>query len=149
MPDVSAVGGYFPLPGELDPLPLLQALHDKGLSIALPATKPGPSLIFREWVPGSPLNRGKFGIPEPGNSNPELRPNLLLVPLLAFDRRGNRLGYGAGYYDAALRKLRADGLLIAIGVAFDEQEVREVPREPQDEPLDTVLTPARAVACGG
>ncbi len=80
MPGVSAVAGYFPLRDELDPLPLLQALHSKGVSIVLPATEPGPALVFMEWVPGSPLNRGKFGLQEPGSANPELRPNLVLVP---------------------------------------------------------------------
>ena len=72
----------------------------------------------------------------------------MLVPLLAFDRSGGRLGYGAGYYDAALRKMRQRGPVAAIGIAFDEQEFPEVPQEPQDEPLDTILTPSRVIACG-
>ena len=110
---------------------------------------PGPSLTFRKWSPGTPLERGKFGLQEPGEAHPELLPNLVLVPLLAFDRKGNRLGYGAGYYDAALRKLRRPGPVIAIGVGFDEQEFPDIPHEPQDEPLDMILTPSRIIACGG
>ncbi len=145
----SAAAGYFPLPGELDPLPLLSALLDKGWRIALPVTRPGPDLIFREWNPGLPLERGKFGLKQPSDANPEVVPDIVLVPLLAFDRKGNRLGYGAGYYDAALRRLRRRGPVAAIGIAFDEQEFLEVPQEPQDETMDMILTPSRIIACGG
>ena len=144
----AAIGGYAAIRDELDPLPLLLALHERGLRICLPSTHPGPALIFREWTPGSPLQRGKYGIQEPGESQPELIPELLLVPLLAFDRKGNRLGYGAGYYDAVLRNLRARGPVFAIGAGFDEQEFAEIPREPQDEPLDAILTPSRVIVCG-
>ena len=78
-----------------------------------------------------------------------MQPALVLVPLVAFDRKGNRLGYGAGYYDACLRDMRARQRVTAIGVAFDEQEFTDIPREPQDEPLDMILTPSRVIACGG
>ncbi len=145
---VSAAAGYFPIRDELDPLPLLSALHEKGMRIALPVVRPGPDLIFREWRPGSPLASGKFGLKEPSGANLALVPDIVLVPLLAFDRKGNRLGYGAGYYDAALRKLRRRGPVTAIGIAFDEQEFLEVPQEPQDESMDMILTPSRVVACG-
>ncbi len=92
--------------------------------------------------------RGRFGIHEPADSEAELVPTALLVPLLAFDRRGNRLGYGAGYYDAALRNLRSAGRVVAIGIGFDEQEFPGIPREAHDEPLDMILTPTRVIACG-
>ena len=95
-----------------------------------------------------PLKRGKFGLRQPGAEQAELTPDIVLVPLLAFDRRGGRLGYGAGYYDVALRRMRQRGPVAAIGIAFDEQEFPEVPQEPQDEPLDTILTPLRVIACG-
>jgi len=144
----ASAAGYFPLPGELDPLPLLTALHGRGLRLALPVVRPGPDLIFREWRPGAPLKRGKFGLQEPPDAYPELVPDIVLVPLLAFDRAGNRIGYGAGYYDAALRKLRRRGKVTAIGIGFDEQEFPEVPCEPQDEPMDLILTPSRVIACG-
>ncbi len=143
-----SAAGYFPVHDELDPVPFLEALHAQGLRTALPVVKPGPDLVFREWSPGAPLERGKFGVKHPGDEHPELMPDIVLVPLLAFDRKGNRLGYGAGYYDAALRRMRRRGLVAAIGIAFDEQEFPEIPQEPQDEPLDAILTPSRVIACG-
>lgn len=146
--NASCAAGYFPVRDELDPLPLLTALHRNGLRTALPVVRPGPDLIFREWTPGSPLKRGKFGLKEPDDEHRELFPDVALVPLLAFDLKGNRLGYGAGYYDAALRKLRGRGVIATIGIAFDEQEFPEVPREPQDEPLGMILTPSRVIVCG-
>ncbi len=112
-------------------------------------TRPGPSLIFRIWTPGAPLKRAKFGLQEPGDECPEVQPELVLVPLLGFDRKGNRLGYGAGYYDAGLRRLRSQGPVTAIGVAFDEQEFPDIPHGPQDERLDMILTPSRTLICGG
>jgi 5-formyltetrahydrofolate cyclo-ligase len=148
MPGLQVVAGYFPIRDEIDPRLLLQALHDSGLRIALPKMKPGPALAFRQWAPGSPLEAGKFGLMEPGEEHPELAPNLLLVPMLAFDRRGNRLGYGAGFYDSALRDLKRRGTVVAMGVGFDEQELPDIPREPQDEPLDMILTPSCIIACG-
>lgn len=141
------VGGYHALRHELDPAPLLDSLHSKRFRIGLPRTGEGPSLSFREWRPGCPLERGKLGVFEPSPMQPAMQPAIVLVPVLAFDRRGNRLGYGAGYYDACLRDLRSGRRVIAIGIAFDEQEFPEIPREPQDEPLDTVLTPSGIIAC--
>ncbi len=143
-----AIGGYHPLRAELDPLPLLTLLHAHGFCIALPRTGKNLTLSFREWMPGSALERRKFGLHEPLETQPERDPPFLFVPLVAFDRRGNRLGYGAGYYDAYLRDVRARQRVRAIGVAFDEQELAEIPREPQDEPLDMILTPSRVIACG-
>ncbi len=144
-----SAAGYFPVHDELDPMPLLEALHAGGLRTALPVVMPGPDLIFREWSPGLALKRGKFGLQQPGGEHVELAPDVVLVPLLAFDRKGGRLGYGAGYYDAALRRMRQRAQPVAaIGIAFDEQEFPEVPQEPQDEPLDKILTPSRVIACG-
>lgn len=142
------VSGYYPIRGEIDPLPLLYALHDRGVELALPVIKPGPALIFRKWTPTDILVRRKYGLFEPGDENPRISPNILLVPLLAFARRGYRLGYGGGYYDAGLRTLRKEGPVLAIGVAYDEQEISEIPHEPQDELLDLVLTPSGLVRCG-
>jgi 5-formyltetrahydrofolate cyclo-ligase len=148
LPNSQIIGGYYPIRDELDPLPLLQALHDEGSLIGLPAIHPGRALTFREWRPGTPLKQGQFGLSEPACDQPEVVPAIVLVPLLAFDSRGNRLGYGAGYYDAALRDLRLRGPVTAIGLGFDEQQFPEIPREPQDEPLDMILTPSRTIACG-
>jgi 5-formyltetrahydrofolate cyclo-ligase len=146
-PPGAAIGGYYPLHAELDPLPLLTAVHARGFCIALPRTGKRLALSFRGWTPGSALQQRKFGLQEPADTQPVLHPSIIFVPLVAFDRKGNRLGYGAGYYDACLRALRARQRVLAIGVAFDEQEVSEIPREPQDEPLDMILTPSRVIAC--
>jgi 5-formyltetrahydrofolate cyclo-ligase len=148
LPNDHIIGGYYPIREELNPLPLLRALYDEGALIALPAILPGPAIMFRAWIPGTPLMRGQHGLSEPAASQPEAVPAIVLVPLLAFDGKGNRLGYGAGYYDAALRDLRSRGPVIAIGLGFDEQQFPEIPREPQDEPLDMILTPSRTIACG-
>ena len=144
-----AIGGYHALRAELDPLPLLTALYAHGFCIALPRTGKNLALSFREWTPGSALEQGKFGLHEPLETQPTIDPPILFIPLVAFDQNGNRLGYGAGYYDAYLRDVRARQRVRAIGVAFDEQELPEIPREPQDEPLDMMLTPSRVMACGG
>jgi 5-formyltetrahydrofolate cyclo-ligase len=143
-----SVAGYVPVHDELDPLPLLHALHEQGMQTALPAIRPGPDLAFRSWEPGAPLVPGKYGLQEPGGECAEITPDIVLVPLLAFDRKGGRLGYGGGYYDAALRRMRAAAPVTAIGIAFDEQEFPEVPQEPQDERLELILTPTRVIACG-
>jgi 5-formyltetrahydrofolate cyclo-ligase len=145
---VHSVAAYFPVRDELDPMPLLEALNGKGLRTALPTIQPGPDLVFREWSPGTALKRGKFGLQEPGSGCAELSPDIVLAPLLAFDGKGGRLGYGGGYYDAALRRLRQHAPVTAIGIAFDEQEFPKVPQEPQDERLDMILTPTRVIACG-
>jgi 5-formyltetrahydrofolate cyclo-ligase len=142
-----AIGGYHALRTELDPLPLLTALHAHGFRTALPCVSEGDALTFREWTPGSALKRGKFGVAEPAATWPAIHPSILFVPLVAFDQKGNRLGYGAGYYDACLRDIRARQRVLAIGIAFDEQEFADIPREPQDEPLDMILTPTRVIAC--
>jgi len=143
------IGGYHAIRAELDPLPLLTVLHAHGFCIALPRTGKSLTLSFREWMPGSALERRKFGLHEPLETQPAIDPPVLFVPLAAFDRNGNRLGYGAGYYDAYLRDVRARQRVRAIGVAFDEQEFAEIPRESQDEPLDMILTPSRVIVCGG
>jgi 5-formyltetrahydrofolate cyclo-ligase len=148
LPNAQIIGGYYPIRDELNPLRLLQALCDDGRQIGLPAICPGPGLTFRAWTPGTPLKRSQLGLSEPEAGYPEVVPGIVLVPLLAFDSHGNRLGYGAGYYDAALRDLRRRAPVIAIGLGFDEQQFREIPREPQDEPLDMILTPTRTLTCG-
>jgi 5-formyltetrahydrofolate cyclo-ligase len=142
-----AVGGYHAIRSELDPQPLLNGLHGKGVRIALPRMD-GNTLAFHEWLPGGALERGKLGVREPSASRPALRPAVVLAPLLAFDRSGARLGYGAGYYDRCLRELRRGGDVVVIGLAFDEQEFPEIPAGPRDEPLDMILTPTRVIACG-
>lgn len=133
---------YLPMRTEIDPLPLLAALGAGGASTCLPvvAARAAP-LQFRAWSVGDPTEPAGFGTREPAPSLPPVRPDLLLVPLLAFDRTGYRLGYGGGYYDRTLRSLRDRGRVWAIGVAFDEQEIDAVPHLDYDERLDAVATP--------
>ncbi len=141
-PPGAVVSGYAAIRDELSPLPLLEALCAGGHPVALPVTAgKGAPLIFRAWRPGAPLETGAFSVPVPGEDAAELTPGIVLVPLLAFDRQGFRLGYGAGFYDRTLAGLRAKGSVTAIGIAFDEQRLEAVPRDAYDEPLDWVLTP--------
>jgi 5-formyltetrahydrofolate cyclo-ligase len=135
------VGGYHPVRSELDCLPLLKRLADEAWRLALPAIDGEAPLEFRRWSFGAPLAAGRFGIQEPPPGDP-VSPALLLVPLLAYDSCGFRLGYGGGYYDRTLAALRRAGPVTAIGLAFDTQAVEEVPVGPYDEPLDFILTPS-------
>ena len=115
-------------------------LHAQGVALALPliGARDAP-LRFRAWRPGEPLEAGPFGIQQPA-AGAEVVPDVLVVPLLAFDRAGHRLGYGGGYYDRTLAALHARGPVLAIGLAFAAQAVRSVPAEPHDVPLQAVLT---------
>jgi 5-formyltetrahydrofolate cyclo-ligase len=135
------VSGFMPLKSEINPLPLLQKLSEMGASLALPAIAGrGKPLIMRAWQFGAPLDRGQWGIREPKPEAAEVDPDILLVPLLAFDRTGHRIGYGAGYYDMTINGLRARKRTIAVGIAFAEQEVPVIPTTPRDARLDLVLT---------
>lgn len=135
------VGGFHPLGPEIDALPALTWFAGNGHRVGLPVVVGrGHPLIFRWWLPGAPLERGVLGIPFPRPDRPEIFPEILLVPLIAFDRRGNRLGYGGGYYDRTLEALRANGPLFTIGVGFAFQEVDDVPVDPFDQPLDAIAT---------
>lgn len=135
------VAGYWPLGSELDVRPLLIHLRSLGRTVALPLSGPrGQALTFRDWDPALPLAAGRYGIAEPGADRPEVAPTVLLVPMLAFDRTGHRLGYGAGYYDRTLDALRRNGPVLAVGVAFAAQEVEAVPCADHDERLDWIVT---------
>ena len=135
------VSGFMPLKSEISPLPLMRKLVDAGARLALPVVAGrGKPLIMRSWQWGEPLVPGVWGIREPGPGAPEVQPDILLVPLLAFDRSGHRIGYGAGYYDLTIAQLRAKKPIAAIGIAFAAQEVETVPRTAFDAQLDLVLT---------
>ena len=135
------VSGFMPLKSEINPLPLMCKLAAQGARLALPAVAGrGKPLIMREWVFGEPLLAGVWSIREPKPQAAEVAPDILLVPLLAFDRAGHRIGYGAGYYDLTLAQLRARKPVIAAGLAFAAQEVPTVPATPRDARLDLVLT---------
>jgi len=140
------VGGYWPIGDEIDSRPLLAALDRAGRICGLPVViTQTASLIFRAWRPGYPLKSSTYGIPIPAVSTEELVPTLLLVPLLAFDRSGHRLGYGGGYYDRTIRSLREQGSLLGVGLAYAAQEVPSIPREAEDEVLDWVVTEREAI----
>jgi len=140
------VSGFSPLKSEISPLPLLRRLADAGASLALPAVAGrGQPLIMRAWSFGAPLVSGVWGIREPPADALELFPDILIVPLLAFDRRGHRIGYGAGYYDMTISDLRAMKPVLAIGLAFAAQEIAAVPATPRDARLDLVLTERGAI----
>jgi 5-formyltetrahydrofolate cyclo-ligase len=135
------VAGYSPIRGEIDPTPLMRTLAVRGAQLALPViTAPDQPLGFRAWSSDDKLARGPLGILEPSPDAAEIIPDILLVPLAAFDRAGHRIGYGAGHYDRTLRQLRASRKIIAIGLAFAAQEILRVPASTHDARLDLVLT---------
>lgn len=141
--DASPVSGFWPIRSEVDPRPLLRALHERGRALALPMVA-DPHLLFRTWTPGAALIRRPFGLSEPPDAAPPVLPRTLLVPLACFDRGGGRVGYGKGHYDRALAALRSSGAL-AVGLAFSCQEVDRVPVGEHDQPLDWVVTEAEAI----
>jgi 5-formyltetrahydrofolate cyclo-ligase len=134
------VSGYLPIRTEIDPRPAMGRLHEGGARLCVPVIEgPGRPLRFREWRPDSALEPGPFGAAVPTDGE-WLTPDALIVPLLAFDRRMFRLGYGGGFYDRTLAGLREGGPVRAIGLAYGAQEVEAVPVEATDIPLDAVAT---------
>jgi 5-formyltetrahydrofolate cyclo-ligase len=139
------VSGYSPIRGEFDPVPLMRKLAEQGAQLALPAVMArGKSLAFRAWSPSDRLMLGPLGILEPSPAAAELIPDIMLVPLAAFDRLGHRIGYGAGHYDFTLAHLRKVKPITAIGLAFAAQEIEAVPALSHDVALDYVLTETEA-----
>jgi 5-formyltetrahydrofolate cyclo-ligase len=143
------LAAYWPIRSEMDPRPLMQRLADHGVRLALPVILPDRvTMIFRAYQPGDSLDRASFGLSVPGPRADEIDPDALLVPLAGFDRRGHRLGYGAGHYDRALERLFAARPRRTIGLAFACQEVDAVPHEDHDRALDAILTEQGLIACG-
>src|SRR6266404_298872 len=137
----AVVAAYSPIRSEIDPTPLLRKLAAPGVQLALPAIMAGNQpLKFRSWAFSDRLRRGRLGILEPAPDAAELVPDVLLVPLAAFDRLGHRIGYGAGHYDRTLQQLRELKAITAIGLGFAAQEVEAVPALLHDVALDYVLT---------
>jgi 5-formyltetrahydrofolate cyclo-ligase len=142
------VSGYSPMRSEFNPLPLMRKLAGAGAKLALPVVVGrGKPLIMRAWNFEQPLVRGVWGIRQPTPNAPEVAPDILFVPLTAFDRQGHRIGYGAGYYDMTIAKLRAAKPVIAVGIAYSVQEVSEVPATHRDARLDLVLTEREVIDC--
>jgi len=145
---LSPVAGYWPVGGEIDCRPLLAALARAGRTVALPRmeSRNGPAR-FLAWRGNEILSADAFGVPSPPATSADLSPRLFIVPLLAFDRAGRRLGQGGGHYDRIISLYRAHGA-IAVGVAYAEQEMGTVPTGPHDAHLDWIVTPKEAIRCG-
>jgi 5-formyltetrahydrofolate cyclo-ligase len=141
------VSGFWPIKDEIDIRPLMIELFNTGCQLALPVVQGrGQRLLFRAWRPGDPLEAGVFGTLQPSPKRETLEPEALIVPLLACDEEGWRLGYGGGFYDRTLAALRARRKVMAMGVAFNAQLVPAVPHGPADQRLDWLLTDKRACA---
>ncbi len=140
--DNAVIAAYWPLGHEFDPTGLLEEAHRRKTICALPIVQQGTKILsFHQWAPDTSMKKASFGIMEPQNT-PALSPDILLVPLLAFDRQGYRLGKGGGYYDATLEYMRSQKQILAIGLGYASQAVLfSLPREPHDQKLDAVLTP--------
>jgi 5-formyltetrahydrofolate cyclo-ligase len=142
----AVVAGYSPIRSEIDPVPLMRNLAAQKAQLALPVIMaPGQPLEFRAWSVDAALRRGPLGILEPLPDAAEIIPDILLVPLAAFDRSGHRIGYGAGHYDRTFAKLRTVRKIIAVGLGFAAQEVEAVPALRHDVALDYVLTETRVL----
>ena len=145
---VRTVAAFWPLPGEPDVRGLLAALNYHEFAGALPVViGSGLPLIFRKWSPRDLLLEGPYGIMQPSAHLPEVLPDIVFVPLAAFDRRGHRIGFGAGYYDRTLASLRAMKPILAVGTAYSVQEVPAIPEEPHDQRLDLVITETEWIDC--
>lgn len=137
IPHTATVAVYLALKDELDPEPLIQALHARGQVIALPALFDRSAMRFLAWAPGEPLERGPMRLRQPLQSASERVPDLVVTPLLAFDRAGHRIGYGAGHYDRAFQRLPGAH---RIGLTWAVQEVDRIPHDPWDVPLHAIVT---------
>jgi len=139
---------YWPIRSEINTRLLIDALHQRGAAVALPVmTAVRRPLIFRGFRPDDALVKGPFGLSEPAGDKCELEPKILFAPLAAFDRKGGRLGYGGGIYDATLGELRKSGPVTAVGLAYALQEADAIPAEPHDQKLDYVVTERETIAC--
>ena len=148
LPPPLIVSGFAAIRDELNPAELMTWLHAEGYQLALPVMKgKGKPLSMRSFVPGDVMEPAAWGIAEPTEDKPEVEPDVVLVPLLAFDARGYRLGYGGGFYDRTLAKLRAKNPIVAVGIAYDELAVDAVPHDGYDQRLDWVLTPSGPKKC--
>lgn len=136
------LSGYMPIRTEIDPVPVMTAWDGP---VCVPViVGPGQPLAFHRWIPGCEMTDGPFGARVPAEAVP-LVPEVLIVPLVAFDRNGWRLGYGGGFYDRTLARLRASGQVVAVGFAYAAQETRDLPKDTTDARLDAVVTEAEAI----
>ena len=134
------VSFYWPIRSEIDPRPVMESLS-LTQDVCLPVTVGHAPLLFRPWQPGMELETDAFGVSVPATTE-EVKPNTLVVPMLAFSDAGHRLGYGAGHYDRTLAELRPAGHITAIGFAYEGQRLESLPTEDTDQPLDVIVTEA-------
>lgn len=145
----STVSAFFPYQSEIDTRLLLGKLAGEGWRTCLPIViAQGQPLVFRRWAPGEPTVPGIWNIPRPTDEAEIVEPDVLMVPMLAFDRQGYRLGYGGGFYDRTLEMLRRKKAIVAIGTAYAGQEIASVPHGVHDQRLDYVMTEKGFFACG-
>ena len=137
----ASIAGYFPIRSEADPIPLMSELGQLGHTCALPrVTGADKALRFFRWTPGDKTDEGAFGTQVPVKKAAEIIPDILLIPLVAFDLNGFRLGYGGGFYDRTLEALQAKRPCLAVGIAYSVQEYDTLPQDVYDQPLDWVVT---------
>ncbi len=146
--DGAVVALYHPINTELDTEPLAAALMERGVAIALPvaAKKPAP-LVFRRYEAGDPLVAGAFGEDVPTDDADMVAPAIIVAPLLAYTRAGDRLGYGGGYYDRTIEALRKERAVVFVGYGFAAQQVDALPASPLDQRLDWIVTEQGAIRC--
>ena len=147
--DGNAVSGFWPIRGEIDPIPVMQTLSMEGRSLCLPVIMDRTTIVFRAWdgTDQGLVDTG-FGTRGPGPDTPQVDPDIMLVPIAAFDRQGGRIGYGAGYYDRAIARLDKLGRPPRlVGLAFSCQEVDAVPVEPHDRALHLIVTEREIISC--
>tara|TARA_Y100000589_G_scaffold84722_1_gene78690 strand:- start:965 stop:1546 length:582 start_codon:yes stop_codon:yes gene_type:complete len=136
-----SIAGYWPIADELDVKPLLQMLSRAGIKVSLPTVIPDQKrLVFQGWSENTQLVKGPYGTLQPHRSSAFITPDILMIPLLAFDAEGGRLGYGGGYYDRTLSELRKKKEITAVGIAYAGQEINEVPTCSNDQRLDWIVT---------
>jgi 5-formyltetrahydrofolate cyclo-ligase len=145
-PGLTAAAVYYAQGAELDPTPLAERLAAAGVTVALPVALSQDGILqFRRWTPGEGLEPDVTGVPSPPAAAEAVSPQVIVTPLLAFDRRGGRLGQGGGHYDRTLSNLRAAGPVFVLGLAYAGQELDAIPMEPHDQRLDAVLTEAEYI----
>jgi len=146
----TVIAGYMPIGSELDPQSLMRRLSARGTVLCLPdVATPAAPLVFRRWDIGEELQSGAYGIQVPGHTAEPVSPDLLLVPMLAFDRRGHRLGYGGGFYDRTIAELRVHKQIVTVGLAFSGQVRDDLPVDAHDMRLDWIVTESAALRVAG
>ena len=138
------IGSYYPFNYEMNILNILETFEKKNLIISLPKINQNNKMDFFQWSSKEPLKINKFGIPET-TSKKKVYPNILLIPLVGFDRQLNRLGYGGGYYDRYLTKVQNKYRIIKIGVGFSSQQIKNIPINKHDKKLDCIITEKKII----